>query len=55
VGQPRNHNPLASYAVLDTEDGWVHFNTAPYDIALEQSLYELGVDEFYKTRLASGV
>ena len=55
VGQPRNHNPRAAYAVLDTVSGAVHFDNAPYNIHAEQSLYGDAVDDFYKTRLALGV
>ena len=55
VGQPRNHNPHAAYAVLDTVSGAVHFDNAPYNIHAEQSLYGDAVDDFYKTRLALGV
>ncbi|MDR2491727.1 MAG: metallophosphatase family protein [Spirochaetaceae bacterium] len=55
VGQPRNHNPRAAYAVLDTVSGAVHFDNAPYDIDAEQKLYGDAVDDFYKTRLEAGV
>jgi predicted phosphodiesterase len=55
VGQPRNHNPHAAYAVLDTVFGTVHLNNAPYDIAAEQNLYDDSVDDFYKTRLERGI
>jgi predicted phosphodiesterase len=55
VGQPRNHQSCACYAVLDTSDGWVHLNTARYNIAEEQKLYTNEVDEFYKTRLERGI
>jgi predicted phosphodiesterase len=55
IGQPRNHQPCACYAVLDTIDGWVHLNTVHYKIAEEQKLYTSEVDEFYKTRLERGI
>ncbi|MDR1073701.1 MAG: metallophosphatase family protein [Treponema sp.] len=51
VGQPRNHQPGACYAALDTVEGWTHLNTVSYDIAGEQKLYGDDVDVFYKTRL----
>jgi predicted phosphodiesterase len=55
IGQPRNHQPCACYAVIDTIDGWVHLNTARYKITDEQKLYTNDVDEFYKTRLECGI
>ncbi|MDR2194760.1 MAG: metallophosphatase family protein [Treponema sp.] len=55
VGQPRNHQPCACYAVLDTATGWVHLNTAHYNVTEEQKLYGDNVDVFYKTRLERGV
>lgn len=54
VGQPRNHNPMAQYALLDTERG-ISLNCVPYDIAEEQKYFTDEVDEFYKDRLAKGV
>ena len=55
VGQPRNRQNKACFAVLDTEDGSVHLNAAAYDIAAEQELYDNRVDVFYKTRLQWGI
>ncbi|MDR3243597.1 MAG: metallophosphoesterase family protein, partial [Elusimicrobiota bacterium] len=55
VGQPRNHNNRACYAVLDTISGRLHLNNVEYDIAFEQKLYNAKVDEFYKTRLERGI
>lgn len=54
VGQPRNHDPAAQYAILDFETG-VTFYRVPYDIKYEQSLYPKEIDAFYKTRLQYGV
>lgn len=55
VGQPRNHDPRAQYALLDTEHG-VSLRTVDYDICEEQSLYRAGqVDLFYRDRLANGI
>lgn len=54
VGQPRNHEPRASFAVWDTERG-ISLNAVSYDIEYEQSLYDGSVDEFYRERLAWGV
>ncbi|MDR0312065.1 MAG: metallophosphatase family protein [Treponema sp.] len=55
VGQPRNHNPRACYAVLNTETGQIHLNNIGYDIKTEQALYGADVDSFYMNRLAEGV
>lgn len=54
VGQPRNHNPKAQYAILDTDSG-VSLISVPYDISYEQSLFTEDVDSFYKDRLTNGV
>lgn len=55
VGQPRNHNPMAQFVVLDIQAESVIFDKAVYDIAKEQSAYVGQVDEFYKVRLEAGV
>ena len=54
VGQPRNHNPKAQYAVLDT-DGDVRLLGTDYNIKFEQSLYTQEIDSFYRVRLTRGV
>ena len=36
VGQPRNQDPRAHYALLDTDDGIVQFKRVEYDIAQTQ-------------------
>lgn len=54
VGQPRNHDPRAQYAVLDTEKG-ITLRGVDYDIAYEQSLFTDDVDPFYSERLSKGV
>ena len=55
VGQPRNQNPCAQYAVLTLPSKRVELRAVPYDIEYEQSLYPSEIDEFYKTRLTKGV
>ncbi len=56
VGQPRNHNPNACFALLDTVTGQVHLNAVPYPVEAEQRLYEgQPVDPFYRDRLRYGV
>lgn len=54
VGQPRNHNPNAQYALLDTR-GTVSLIGVSYDVSYEQSLFTDDVDEFYRDRLTNGV
>lgn len=56
VGQPRNHNPLAQYLFIDTENETFDFNCVKYDITTEQKLYNnKKVDPFYKVRLEKGI
>ncbi len=55
AGQPRNHNPLAQYAVLDTQTGGVILEGVPYPVQTEQSLYPPELPEFYRERLALGI
>ena len=55
VGQPRNHNPYAQYAVLSLPSKRVELRAVEYDILYEQSLFPKEIDEFYKTRLTNGV
>lgn len=55
VGQPRNLNHMAQFAVLDTETEAVILDKAAYDIAGEQAAYNGQIDEFYKERLEMGV
>lgn len=54
VGQPRNHDPRAHYAVWDSENG-VTLRAVSYNIGAEQELYDGSIDEFYRTRLLVGV
>lgn len=55
VGQPRNHNPRAQFAVLDIETGAVDMVKVSYDVEKEQAAFNGKVDEFYKERLAKGI
>lgn len=55
VGQPRNHNPYAQYALLDTESMSVQLNAVSYDIAYELQAFSDKVDRFYKDRLIRGI
>jgi putative phosphoesterase len=45
VGQPRDCNPAAAYAILDCDSETVEFRRVPYDVAgLQQLLRDLGWD-----------
>lgn len=55
VGQPRNLCNLAQFAILDTDNGTVLLEKVSYDIEKEQKAFTGQVDEFYKTRLETGV
>ncbi len=55
VGQPRNHNPMAQYAVLDTETEEIHLCKVKYDVGKEQLTFTDKVDAFYRERLALGI
>lgn len=55
VGQPRNHNPRAQYAILDLYSESVNFNSVGYDVAAEQELYPDHLDQFYSIRLKNGI
>lgn len=55
VGQPRNLNSMAQYALLDTETEEIQLKKVVYDIEREQLAYHGQVDDFYKTRLKEGV
>lgn len=55
VGQPRNLNPSAQYAVLDMESERICLDKCRYNICREQEYYKGQVDEFYKNRLEMGI
>ena len=55
VGQPRNQNPYAQYAVVTLPSRRIDLRAVEYDVKYEQSLYPDEIDEFYKTRLTHGV
>ena len=55
IGQPRNQNPCAQYAVLSLPSRRVEMRAVTYDVKAEQALYSDEVDEFYKNRLTLGV
>ena len=56
VGQPRDHDQRASYALLDTDAWDVEFRRAEYDVAVAQAhIREAGLPEFLAERLSMGV
>lgn len=55
VGQPRNLNNMAQFAVVDMDSESISFEKAKYDICAEQSAFCGQVDDFYCERLERGV
>ena len=55
VGQPRNHNPNAHYAVIDLDTMTVQLKNIAYDIEKEAGLFSEEVDVFYRERLKMGI
>ena len=55
VGQPRNHNPNAQYAILDAELMSVELKSVEYPKYEAMDLFDGSVDEFYKKRLENGI
>lgn len=55
VGQPRNLNNTSQFAVFDTKTEACEFIKLPYDIKKEQNDFTDKIDEFYKTRLETGI
>jgi predicted phosphodiesterase len=55
VGQPRDGNPDASFALYDTEKQIVEVKRLPYDLALtQQKMKDIGLPPFLIDRLAYG-
>ncbi len=55
VGQPRDGDPRAAYAVLDTDDAAVTFRRASYDVGItQQRIRSRGLPGFLADRLAIG-
>ena len=56
VGQPRDKNPLASYAIFDTESRAITFKRVPYSIPKTQDkILKAGLPQSLANRLALGV
>jgi diadenosine tetraphosphatase ApaH/serine/threonine PP2A family protein phosphatase len=55
VGQPRDLNPDACYAIFNPTARWVHFRRVPYDIArTRRKISAAGLPHFSATRLSEG-
>jgi predicted phosphodiesterase len=55
VGQPRDENPHASYAIYDESDGRVQIRRVPYDIeAAGRKILDAGLPEILAERLKYG-
>lgn len=55
VGQPRDGNPAASYAILDTSRSEITYHRVPYDIESAASkILAAGLPPFFADRLRSG-
>ena len=55
VGQPRNHNPNAQYAILDTDTRGVELKSVKYPKNEAMALYDGSIDDFYRLRLENGI
>lgn len=56
VGQPRDGDPRAAYAVLDTVEGTVTFYRASYQVhETQRRIHARGLPEMFADRLAFGV
>jgi len=56
VGQPRDGNPEAAYAIFDDQELSIQFKSTPYDIAgAQRRILAAGLPPFLAERLAQGV
>jgi diadenosine tetraphosphatase ApaH/serine/threonine PP2A family protein phosphatase len=55
VGQPRDGDPRASYAIYEPDHGYVTVHRTPYDIAaVQRHMRSLGLPSLLANRLAEG-
>ncbi len=55
VGQPRDGDPRAAYAIYDSDDGAIYHYRVPYDISVTQRrMLERGLPPFLAARLSYG-
>jgi predicted phosphodiesterase len=56
VGQPRDGNPDAAYAIFDEEELSIHFKSVPYDVkGAQRRILEAGLPPYLAERLGHGV
>jgi diadenosine tetraphosphatase ApaH/serine/threonine PP2A family protein phosphatase len=56
VGQPRDRNPAAAYAIADLDSGRITFHRVPYDnLAAARKIREAGLPEALAYRLERGI
>ena len=55
VGQPRNHNPNAQYAIIDMDSMSVELRYVKYPKNKAMALYDGSIDDFYCKRLENGI
>ena len=56
VGQPRDRNPKASYAIFDASDRTVRFDRVPYDVqATRRKIHRAGLPAMLGDRLVVGL
>lgn len=56
VGQPRDNDPRASYAIYDSESGIFRLHRVPYDIkAVQERMWSYGLPPRLSSRLEHGV
>jgi diadenosine tetraphosphatase ApaH/serine/threonine PP2A family protein phosphatase len=56
VGQPRDGDPAASFAILDPEAGRISWHRVPYDIgAVQDAMRAAGLPTGLVTRLSIGL
>ena len=55
VGQPRDHDPRASYGIYDPEDKTWQIHRVEYDIpSVQQRILAVGIPERHALRLTEG-
>ena len=55
VGQPRDGNPEAAYAIFDDEESSIQFKSAPYDVrGAQRRILAAGLPPYLAERLALG-
>lgn len=55
IGQPRDRNPSASYAIFDSRERIVHFDRVPYDVQkTREKIYRAGLPGMLGDRLLLG-